>query len=376
MPSVGRFLDVLEAFSRHDRQGVVDVVRAVAEEERRRNHFGAAHQLLQALDVVVQDDRSDVIPVLSRATGSAPPIDTLERVVSPKKTSPVVDARLQRNIREFIAEWSSEARLRDAGLSPRSTVLLYGPPGCGKTHLAEYLACSLGLPMYVVRFDALVSSYLGETASNVRKVFEFISTNRCLVLLDEIDAIGKQRDDKNDLGELKRVVISLLQNLDLQSGQSPLVAATNHPHLLDPALWRRFEVVWELRLPDRSQRAELIDAAIGASNVIPARAQIVEATEGLSGADFAKATVNAKRRALINSDSIETSFILSLIENLRGHHRTPTEDERSHAIADLALLLREIAAADSYSYKELESISGIAHSTLHHRSRSRQQNSR
>jgi SpoVK/Ycf46/Vps4 family AAA+-type ATPase len=128
-------------------------------------------------------------------------------------------------------------------LSPKTKLLFCGPPGCGKTLCAEIISAEIGIPLLYTRFDAIVSSYLGETAANLRKVFDYASNSRWVVLFDEFDAIGKARDDANEHGEIKRVINSFLQLLDSFQSPSIIIAATNHEHLLDPALWRRFDEI-------------------------------------------------------------------------------------------------------------------------------------
>ena len=129
------------------------------------------------------------------------------------------------------------------------SLLLYGPPGCGKTSIAYYLAHRLGLPLVTARLDALISSLLGNTAKNLRRVFDFANRQPCVLFLDEFDAIAKARDDQHELGELKRVVNSLLQNMDTYCQHGVLIAATNHQELLDDAIWRRFQTVIEVPKP-------------------------------------------------------------------------------------------------------------------------------
>ncbi len=144
-------------------------------------------------------------------------------------------------------------------LDPVNRVLLCGPPGCGKTMTAYAIAHELGLPVAYVRLDGLVSSYLGQTSTNLRKVFDSVKSQRIILFLDEFDAIAKKRDDGNELGELKRVVTTLLQNFDNMPGNVFLIAATNHEHLLDPAIWRRFNVTITLELPNNTQRQQLLE---------------------------------------------------------------------------------------------------------------------
>jgi SpoVK/Ycf46/Vps4 family AAA+-type ATPase len=149
--------------------------------------------------------------------------------------------------------------LRSYGLHPAQKLLFCGPPGCGKTLAAEVLAHSLALPLVVVRLDSVISSFLGETASNLRKVFDFVSANPVVALFDEFDALTKDRGDAADHGELKRSVNAVLQMLDGYRGESILIATTNYETLLDPAVWRRFDEVIRFDLPNTRQIRQLLE---------------------------------------------------------------------------------------------------------------------
>lgn len=165
---------------------------------------------------------------------------------------------LEDSIEHFISMNNHKNALRSAGLDINSSLLLYGPPGCGKTTIAKHISKTLNLPLVVARLDSLVSSLLGNTSKNIRKVFEFASSQPCILFLDEFDAIAKARDDQHELGELKRVINSLLQNIDLFTQDHILIAATNHDELLDKAIWRRFNNVIEIGLPSKEEVAELL----------------------------------------------------------------------------------------------------------------------
>ena len=144
-----------------------------------------------------------------------------------------------------VPDWN---RLEALGVPRRNRVIFYGPPGCGKTSAAEALAAELGVPLVVVRLDAIVSSYLGQTAGNLRRIFDYASSAQWVVLFDEFDALGRERNDPSEHGEIKRVVNSFLQLLDGYTGPAMLIAATNHEEILDRALWRRFDEVVEFPL--------------------------------------------------------------------------------------------------------------------------------
>ena len=185
----------------------------------------------------------------------------LFEIVSPEISfSDVVLPESQRNIiLQVIEEQKNAEKLLKNKMEPVNRLLLCGPPGCGKTITAYAIGHELGLPIAYVRLDGLVSSYLGQTSTNLRKVFDAVKNQRIILFLDEFDAIAKKRDDSNELGELKRVVTTLLQNFDNMPGNVMLIAATNHEHLLDPAIWRRFNVTVTLELPNSDQRKSLLE---------------------------------------------------------------------------------------------------------------------
>lgn len=368
MPSVGHFLSLLEAVSRRDWQSVKDVGLAVAEEEKKKKHYTAAHQIMEAVEVASSNSAFDLVGNIASANStlqSIPP-DLLHYEDLSNIDEPVLNPLVAKNVSEFLFEWKLENKLRDVGLAPRQTLLLHGPPGCGKSHLARYIARSLEMRLFTLRFDALISSYLGETGNNLRKVFDFISHNKCVLFIDEIDAIAKLRDDKNELGELKRVVISLLQNLDLSHTSSLLISATNHPHMLDPALWRRFQLVLELTPPTIQARKALLDKHLPLtipSNILDI---ILKNSEGLTGADLSTISFSIRRKMLLNPDiEIGETVLISFIEHMR--RQANTDESILKKLTNITLELRNFYGK-KYTFSELEMISGVPHSTLHHKS--------
>ena len=165
-------------------------------------------------------------------------------------------------LEEILQEIHRSEILKSYGLYPVDRLLFCGPPGCGKTLTAEVVASELGLPLSIIRIDSVISSYLGETASNLRQVFDFISSIPMVVLFDEFDALGKERDDAAEHGELKRVVNAFLQMLDNFEGKSLLIAATNHDQILDSAVWRRFDEVLVFDLPNIEQLRRLLSVKL------------------------------------------------------------------------------------------------------------------
>jgi len=162
-------------------------------------------------------------------------------------------------IERILKEHIKRHQLASFGFKPKNRLLFWGPPGCGKTLTAYYVAHELGLQIAVVRLNALISSFLGDTASHLQRIFDLASSRPMLLLLDEVDAIGKRRDDPNDVGELKRIVNGLLQAMDFfDSTRSVVIAASNHQYLLDPALWRRFDDVVHFPIPTQSECRDFI----------------------------------------------------------------------------------------------------------------------
>ena len=209
-------------------------------------------------------------------------------------------------LQSFILNYKNADKLNSLGIGVSNTLLLFGPPGCGKTKCAYLIAKELQLPLVIARLDSLISSYLGTTAKNIRTLFEFAQKTPCVLFLDEFDAIAKARDDNNELGELKRVVNSLLQNVDSMSNDSLLLAATNHEQLLDSAVWRRFDFKLEIELPDSEAIIKMID--LFTCNTIALtnkdKQELATAFIGLSGANIEEIIKKAIRNAIIQNKEL------------------------------------------------------------------------
>lgn len=242
---------------------------------------------------------------------------TLADVIYPdsNNTSVILSKSNAEKLDSFILSYQNADKLNSLGIGVSNTLLLYGPPGCGKTKCAYLIAKKLNLPLIIARLDSLISSYLGTTAKNIRTLFEFVQKMPCVLFLDEFDAIAKARDDTNELGELKRVVNSLLQNVDAMSKDSLLLAATNHEQLLDSAVWRRFDYKLEIELPDKEAIIQMIELFTNNSIEFSQKEkqELSVAFFGLSGANIEEIIKKAFRNAIIHEQSFDK---LSIYEEL------------------------------------------------------------
>lgn len=245
---------------------LIDIVKAGAEGD---------HELFrQALEALITEERAKQHNILADRLAEHLRLNGKPVPPLPGVLVPTVDARLYHEVRprrsfadlllpplvqqacmELVEEHNRVDLLRAYNLEPRNRVLLVGPPGNGKTSLAEALAQELGSPMLVVRYESIIGSYLGETAVRLAKLFAHARTQRCVLFFDEFDVIGKERGDVHETGEIKRVVSSLLLQVDQLPSHAVVVTATNHSELLDRAVWRRFQLRLDLPAPGGGQRA-------------------------------------------------------------------------------------------------------------------------
>jgi SpoVK/Ycf46/Vps4 family AAA+-type ATPase len=216
---------------------------------------------------------------------------------------PVFDRIVTEAITTVIEEWRNFEALSAVDLPPAKTCLLYGAPGTGKTRLALWMAHKLDLPVVLVRLDGLVSSFLGTTARNIGNLFSFANRYRCVLLLDEFDAIAKVRDDPQEVGEIKRVVNALLQNLDVRRDVGFTIGITNHPKLLDPAVWRRFEVQLEIPNPGFELRKAIAQHFMSQVSAPDSHLRLMAwFTEGATGAEIESLVRTYKKARAVHNE--------------------------------------------------------------------------
>jgi SpoVK/Ycf46/Vps4 family AAA+-type ATPase len=215
-------------------------------------------------------------------------------------TAILMEAETEAVVNRFVEDALHADRLSQAGIESSLRLILCGPPGTGKTLLAGHIAARLNKPFQVARLDATISSLLGDTAKNIRCIFDHVSERSGFVFLDEIDAIAKMRDDQREIGELKRVVNTLIQGLDDLDDRTVVIAATNHPSLIDPAVWRRFPYRIEMKLPGLKLRKELWRLFLAADQGSETPPLLGAISDGLSPADVRELALGARRAAVIS----------------------------------------------------------------------------
>jgi SpoVK/Ycf46/Vps4 family AAA+-type ATPase len=235
----------------------------------------------------------------------------------------VLDKNVETRLKRILREHRGQQKLRAHGLSPRRKLLLVGPPGSGKTMTASALAGELHVPLYVIVLHGLITKYMGETAAKLRLVFDALAQHRGVYFFDEFDAIGGQRSATNDVGEIRRVLNSFLQFLEQDDSQSLVLAATNHPEVLDRALFRRFDDVVEYTLPPPELVETVIRSKLAVFDLTGLNwATVVLSAEGLSYADITQAAEGAAKEVVLDdSIVIPTSVLVAALEERRTHQR-------------------------------------------------------
>lgn len=307
--------------------------------------------------------RNTPVPV-DRETSAA-----LAEIIFPTEiehSAPLFDATVMQAIGTIIEEWEHFDALAEIDIRPSKTCLIYGAPGTGKTRLALWIARELGLPVLLVKLDGLVSSFLGTTARNIGNLFAFANRYRCILLLDEFDAIAKVRDDPQEVGEIKRVVNALLQNLDVRRDIGFTIGITNHPKLLDPAVWRRFEVQLEIPKPDFEMRK-----AIAAHFMPPIKAPdshlrlISWFTEGSTGAEI-ESLVRTYKKATTVRDEDKRGLLDTLRQFATLNAARVQSERRALLFDDSASLFRAMRDDPilNFSLADIGEISGKDKSTV------------
>lgn len=301
------------------------VAMQVAAHEAKVGHSKIAHELRELIDAAKAHKQP--LHDIRRAVPIAQPRGELSALLSvsyPKLRLPdmILDENIHDRLVRIIKEHRQIAKIRSFGLAPRKKLLLVGPPGTGKTMSAAVLAGELGLPLFVVRLDSMITKFMGETAAKLRLIFDAISQSRGVYLFDEFDSIGSQRGLNNDVGEIRRVLNSFLQLIEQDNSDSLLLAATNHPDILDHALFRRFDDVIEYGLPEHELLINALKSKLSLFNKSKLDwEKLAVSAAGLSYADITRACEDAIKDAVIHDrQKVSTNDILKMLSERINIH--------------------------------------------------------
>lgn len=291
--------------------------------------------------------RSAQVPV-DRET-SAP----LAEIIFPddvRSSAPLFNETVTQATESIVDEWRNLEALSTVDIIPSKTCLIYGEPGTGKTRLALWIAHELQLPVVLVRLDGLVSSFLGTTARNIGNLFAFANRYRCILLLDEFDAIAKIRDDPQEVGEIKRVVNTLLQNLDGRQNIGLTIGITNHPDLLDPAVWRRFEIQLEIPKPDFQVRNAIAKHFMPPVVAPDSHIRLISwFTEGSTGAEI-EALVRTYKKATTIKDEDRRGLLETLQQFATLNAARIQRERRTLLFADPGKLFRAMRSDQALNF--------------------------
>jgi SpoVK/Ycf46/Vps4 family AAA+-type ATPase len=306
MASADQLKALLKSHIEGDDQRFFSVAMQVAAHEAKQGHGKLAEELRALIDEA-KKRRGPGQPVpISRPKGDLAGLLFASYPTS-RLSHMVLGENLDRQLRRVIREQRHAAKILEHGLSPRRKLLLVGPPGTGKTMTASVLAGELGIPLFQVRLDGLITKFMGETAAKLRQIFDATTQTRGVYFFDEFDAIGSQRGLPNDVGEIRRVLNSFLQMIEQDQSHSLIVAATNHINILDHALFRRFDDVMHYELPDAEHSVNLLKARLaGVSTDVASWERLAQNAAGLSYADITRAVEDVLKEALIEDCEMVT----------------------------------------------------------------------
>jgi SpoVK/Ycf46/Vps4 family AAA+-type ATPase len=323
MSAARHMIALLRSHLAGDDQEFLSVAMQAAAHEARLGHVTIAQQLRDLIDeakrrtsavrsrsgqLVVLEPRGELANLLSVQTPTV------------RLSDMTIPTALSERLCRVLLEHRQQKKLRAHGLNPRRKLLLIGPPGTGKTMTASALAGELHLPLFTIMLEGLITKFMGETAAKLRLVFDAIRQTDGVYFFDEFDALGTHRSQSNDVGEIRRVLNSFLQLLEKDASQSLIIAATNHPQLLDRALFRRFDDVIEYQLPDSEVVKEILERKLATFQAADMEwSRILPATDGLSHADLVRASEDAAKRVVLNgSTRVTTDSLLAAIQERKA----------------------------------------------------------
>lgn len=321
MPSADQVKALVKAYTQGDDAQFHAIAMQIAASEARSGHGKFAEELRDLIDLAKSRLPSAGPSPIPLAKPRGEVADLLAVSYPSERLSDLILRRKTRETLERVVREHKTVRdIRAHGLTPRKKLLLIGPPGTGKTMTASAIAGELAVPLFVVRLDRLMTKYMGETAAKLRLVFDAISQTRAVYLFDEFDSIGSERGLTNDVGEIRRVVSSFLQMVEQDASDSVIIAATNHPAILDRALFRRFDDIIKYSLPTRAEAIAALKAKIaGAKTATRIRwDNLASRTLKLSYADLTRAAEDALKHAIVEGRSVAYADLSAALAERRA----------------------------------------------------------
>ena len=319
MASAEQLKALLRSHIEGDEGRFLSIAMQVAAHEAKLGHGKLAEELRDMIDAA--KSRSQNLAGAGKLVSLNKPRGELVGLLSvsyphTRLSEMILDDTVSKKLKRTIKEQRFFAKLKEHGLSPRRKLLFVGPPGTGKTMTAAALAGELGVPLFLVRLDALITKYMGETAAKLRQVFDAITEVRGIYFFDEFDAIGSQRGMANDVGEIRRVLNSFLQMIEQDQSHSVIIAATNHPDILDYALFRRFDDMIQYGLPNQEQVISVLKARMtGFQAKRFAWSKIAEHATGLSHAEISRAADEAIKDSIIHDrETVAEADLVRMLE--------------------------------------------------------------
>lgn len=300
---------LVKAYANHDDEKFTTVALQIAAHEARVGHDAVARDLKKEIDLISKKKPE---------TYRIEPVNPLFLFSSPsvRKNDLIVSADLATRIERVLIEFRNRRKLQSYGYANRRKLLLEGVPGTGKTLTASVIASELGLPLYTVQMDKLVSKFMGETSSKLRQVFDAMYTDEGVYFFDEFDAIGSDRSFDNEVGEMRRILNSFLQFIEMDSSDSIIISATNNQKLLDKALFRRFDDVLHYDLPTRGEISKLYEYKLGCvAPYLMVSERLIDESLGLSHAEIVRVLDDAIKSSILHENQIKEQEIIELLKD-------------------------------------------------------------
>ena len=300
---------LVKAYANHDDEKFTTVALQIAAHEARVGHDAVARDLKKEIDLISKKKPE---------TYRIEPVNPLFLFSSPsvRESDVIVSADVATRIERVLIEFRNRRKLQSYGYANRRKLLLEGVPGTGKTLTASVIASELGLPLYTVQMDKLVSKFMGETSSKLRQVFDAMYTDEGVYFFDEFDAIGSDRSFDNEVGEMRRILNSFLQFIELDSSDSIIISATNNQKLLDKALFRRFDDVLHYDLPTRGEISKLYEYKLGCiAPYLMVSERLIDESLGLSHAEIVRVLDDAIKSSILHENQIKEQEIIELLKD-------------------------------------------------------------